>query len=97
MFRNHYRLGECRDCGTERVLRRRVPRHEVHLVLTIVTLGFWGLCWVITAIAARWEAWRCRECHRPQEDDPRTAPTRVTVSSETAVVSGFGLVHKHLD
>jgi len=97
MFRNHYRLGECKDCGTESVLRRRVPRHEVHLALTIVTMGFWGMCWIITAVAARWEPWRCRICRQPQEDGrlSRTAPDMA--STETAVGSSFGLVHEHVD
>jgi len=97
MFRNHYRLGECKDCRTESVLRRRVPRHEVHLLLTIATLGFWSLCWIITTIAARWEPWRCRNCHRPQEDDAPAHPSPDTASTEEAVGSRFGLVPEHLD
>ena len=97
MFRNHYRLGKCRDCGAESVLRRRVPRHEVHLVLTIVTLGFWGFCWIITIIAARWEPWRCRGCRRPQEEESPAEGASDTASTETAVGSAFGLVHKHLE
>jgi len=72
MFRNRYRLGECRDCGTECVFRRRVPRHELHLVLTIGTLGLWGLCWIITLFAARWEQWRCTDCRLPQVEDEGT-------------------------
>jgi hypothetical protein len=95
MFRNHYRLGECRECGTDSVLRRRVPRHEVHLVLTILTMGFWGFCWIITIIAARWEPWRCRGCDRPQEE-PRPEATRGHASAETAMGSAFGLVREHM-
>jgi hypothetical protein len=53
----------------ESVLRRRVPRHERHLVLTLGTLGLWGLCWIITMIAARWEPWRCTDCQQPQEKE----------------------------
>ena len=70
MFRNHYRVGVCKECGTECVMRRRVPLHQVHLLLTVFTLGFWGPCWIITLIAAAWEPWRCRECKRPQPDEP---------------------------
>lgn len=97
MFRNHYRLGKCKDCGTESVLRRRVPRHDLHLLLTIATMGFWGVCWVITVVAARWEPWRCRICRRPQGDGRQTAPAPDTAPTEVAVGSGFGLVHEHVD
>jgi hypothetical protein len=97
MFRNHYRLGECRDCGAESVLRRRVPRHEVHLALTIVTLGFWGMCWIITIIAARWEPWRCRRCRQPQEEQSPGEGASDPASTVTAVGSAFGLIHKHLE
>jgi len=68
MFRHRYRLAECMDCGMECVLRRRVPRHELHLVLTIGTLGLWAPCWLITLFAARWEPWRCTDCRRPQAE-----------------------------
>jgi hypothetical protein len=56
-----------------------VPRHELHLVLTLGTLGLWGLCWMITFIAARWEPWRCIDCRRAQSEEikpERSAPPR---------------------
>ncbi|MEP6668528.1 MAG: hypothetical protein ABJF10_05210 [Chthoniobacter sp.] len=97
MFRNHYRRGECRDCGTECVLRRRVPRHELHLALTIATVGFWGFCWIITVIAARWEPWRCTDCRRPQAGDPARDEAPEQSATEAGIGSNFGLVHEHSD
>jgi hypothetical protein len=97
MFRNHYRLGACRDCARESVLHRRVPRHEVHLALTIVTMGFWGFCWIITIIAARWKPWRCHCCRRPQEEERGAKRVSDTASTETAVGSAFGLMHEHVE
>ena len=86
MFRNRYRLGECRDCGTECVLRRRVPRHEFHLVLTIGTLGLWGLCWIITLIGAHWEPWRCTDCRRPQDEEVEEEEMVERPAAETTTV-----------
>jgi hypothetical protein len=97
MFRKHYRLGQCTGCGTESVLRRRVPRHEVHLALTICTLGLWGPCWLITKIAARWEPWRCTRCRRLQICPPPPEDALVPDPAATAVGAGFGLVHEPVD
>jgi len=94
MFRRHYRLAVCTECGTESVQRRRVPRHELHLALTVLTLGVWGVCWIITIIAARWEPWRCRECRLPQAEEamrPEPAPVGAIMSP------AFGLVHEQVD
>ena len=75
-------------------MRRRSPRHDLHLVLAIFTAGFWAPCWIITSIAAAWEPWRCRECGRPQPDDPKEpAPA----SGETLIGSAFGLTRKQAD
>ena len=94
MFRNHYRLAECRECGTECVQRRRVPRHEMHLGLTVLTLGVWGVCWIITLIAARWEPWRCRRCHRVQPEEPKAAEA---ISDGAMLGGAFGLAHEQAD
>jgi len=74
--------------------RRRVPRHEVHLVLTVLTLGLWGICWIITLIAARSEPWRCRECRRPQPDEP---DRREMPAAAGMLASHFNLVHEQPD
>lgn len=94
MFRNYYRLARCGECGTKCLQRRRAPRHSVHLILTIATFGLWGICWVITIIAARWEPWRCRECRRPQLDVPARRPLTTAVD---VVGSHLDLVHQHFD
>ncbi len=79
------------------MLRRRVPRHELHLALTIATMGFWGFCWIITVIAARWEPWRCTECRRPQAGDPECEEAPAPAATAAAMESTYGLVHDHSD
>jgi hypothetical protein len=74
-----------------------VPRHELHLALTIATLGFWGPCWFITWLAARWEPWRCTDCRRPQENPFPKEEAVTETSEEAAVGAGFGLVHEPVD
>jgi hypothetical protein len=62
----------------------------VHLVLTVLTLGLWGPCWIITAVAARFEPWRCRECRRPQPEEK--ASLEMTAAG-AMVGSSFALTH----
>ena len=97
MFRNHYRVGVCAECGTECVMRRRAPRHDLHLCITIATLGLWGPCWLITTIAAGWEPWRCRECKQPQPDDPGEVELLEPASPGTVMRSAFTLAPKGAD
>jgi hypothetical protein len=79
------------------VLRRRVPRHELHLALTVATMGLWGFCWIITVVAARWEPWRCTDCRRPQDSVPKKEEAPDPASTEAAMATSFALVHEHLD
>jgi hypothetical protein len=70
-----------------------VPRHQLHLALTVLTLGVWGICWIITIIAARFEPWRCHECLRPQPDEP--APLKPLRADEAGAT--FNLIHEHAE
>ncbi len=37
----------CRSCGVPRMHVQRKPNHRRHLLLTVVTVGFWLPVWVL--------------------------------------------------
>ena len=76
------------------VMRRRSPRHDLHLMLTILTAGFWGPCWIITVVAAMQEPWRCRECGRPQPEELKELDSG---SAGTVIGPAFGLARPQAD
>jgi len=57
--------GFCRSCSCERELSRRVADHRLHLILTILTLGLWGIAWISIWCGEQRRPWRCRICRRP--------------------------------
>jgi hypothetical protein len=80
--------GFCQSCSSERQLRRRVADHRVHLVLTLLTLGLWGIAWFSIWRGEQRQPWRCRMCRRPvrQVPSPDEASQGLPLG---AVVSGL--------
>ena len=37
--------------------------HRLHLILTICTLGLWGISWVAMCAQGWLGFWECRKCH----------------------------------
>ena len=50
----------CPRCHRQVLARRQAPSHLVHFILTVLTLGLWGIIWLLAAIFA--EPWRCAYC-----------------------------------
>jgi len=61
-----HRRSYCAFCDCERVFRRRPLDHGTHSILTIVTLGLWGVVWAGAILRhSKRETWRCGWCgHR---------------------------------
>jgi hypothetical protein len=50
----------CNSCGgTVRVVE---VNHWLHAVLTVLTLGLWGVSWLAWSIDVRRRPWVCGEC-----------------------------------
>lgn len=64
--------GWCVHCGQQRLTHRQSTNHVLHLILTLVTLGLWGIVWAIVAFNNRSKPGRCSVCgsavsaHQPQ-------------------------------
>lgn len=52
--------GYCRTCQKQVRIRRKGTNHLLHLILTLLTGGFWIIGWVMCAIKI--DGWRCSHC-----------------------------------
>lgn len=54
------KTGFCEQCDQQRPVFRDKANHILHLLLSIVTFGFWIIIWFLCAIKIG--GWRCKEC-----------------------------------
>lgn len=52
--------GYCDNCEKSVVVFRKGTNHILHLLMSVVTAGFWLIIWVLSAI--KFGGWRCTEC-----------------------------------
>jgi hypothetical protein len=72
---SHYRRFYCSPCEQVRRFRKPAPDHALHLRFTLLTLGAWGIGWLILSILAARRHWRCTFCHaRPGRGNLLEAP-----------------------
>jgi len=79
MFKRQYRRQWCESCSLECSHRRKYPNHLFHGLLTLCSLGLWGVSWISVTIAGRFERWVCLRCRAAQR--PATAEEPQTASS----------------
>jgi hypothetical protein len=51
----------CPDCGENVLAQSPTANHILHLILTILTLGFWVFAWVLV-IMSTIGVWVCTRC-----------------------------------
>lgn len=54
------RSGKCMECKERRKVTRKGINHVLHLLLSIVTFGFWLIVWLLVALNGT--SWRCETC-----------------------------------
>lgn len=52
--------GYCKECMGRKVVFRKGTNHILHLILSVLTMGFWIIVWVGSSI--KFGGWRCSEC-----------------------------------
>lgn len=57
-----YSTGFCKNCGKKKKLVRKGTNHILHLILSIITCGFWIIIWILASIFK--DHWRCDTCGR---------------------------------
>lgn len=51
----------CRTCQREVLAQKNTPNHILHLLLTLVTAGIWGIVWLIIVLT-NVGGYRCTNC-----------------------------------
>lgn len=95
---NFRRRGYCAFCEEHRTFCRTRISHPLHLTLTVVTLGVWGVAYAARLI--HWmlsERWRCTKCgHRFRADGTRSGepgrPGRAGTPAEAGPTGTRGLL-----
>ncbi len=52
--------GFCVTCNKNVMVRRKGTNHILHLLLSIITFGFWIIVWILVALKIG--SWRCTQC-----------------------------------
>lgn len=52
----------CPVCQRQTLYAKEGLNHVLHLILTLVTLGLWGIVWIILGIASAAKPTRCTQC-----------------------------------
>lgn len=52
--------GYCRKCNANVLVKRPGTNHVLHLLMSIVTVGFWIPIWFLCSIKIG--GWRCSQC-----------------------------------
>jgi hypothetical protein len=84
----------CKCCDQLRPFEKRTANHVLHLLLSIVTLGWWVLVWFFVTLAARGQPGRCRSCGsefvpKDREMSPIAALTILATILALLIAVGF--------
>jgi hypothetical protein len=52
----------CKDCDKNRLFEKQKPNHILHLILTVLTAGFWFVIWILLIVISTFSPFRCGEC-----------------------------------
>jgi hypothetical protein len=52
----------CLRCGSTQRFVRAPTNHRLHGMLTVLTLGLWGVSWLAIVIWHRVWPWQCKNC-----------------------------------
>ncbi len=57
---DEHRSGFCEHCKKRVVVFRPGPNHALHLLLSILTVGWWLIIWLLSCV--QFGGWRCVNC-----------------------------------
>lgn len=55
----------CRLCKRQVLVRQETPNHTVHVLITLLSCGLWGIVWLALTLMALGNPWRCSNCGSP--------------------------------
>jgi hypothetical protein len=54
--------GFCKSCDRQTMIQRPGTNHILHLILSVLTMGFWVVIWILASVKIG--GWRCGSCGR---------------------------------
>ncbi len=63
----------CKECNKRGRFERVGVSHILHLLLSIITMGFWGIVWLVLCFTK--VPWRCSTCGHVwnKEEEPKAS------------------------
>ena len=52
----------CDRCKQNVLVRKPATNHILHLILSLITVGFWIPIWILVGISVASTKWRCTHC-----------------------------------
>lgn len=52
----------CRHCDAVMPTVKKSPNHILHLILSLLTGGFWLIIYALVAFETSFRSWRCQRC-----------------------------------
>lgn len=75
----------CHQCARLVPAHRPSTNHILHLLLSLVTLGFWVLIWVLSTVKIG--GWRCSQCGGTKLTSPGdTNPGSITANQKAVLI-----------
>lgn len=65
--------GWCKYCQQQQLMVKPRINHVLHLILTLVTLGVWGIVWIGLGLMSALKRYRCSQCGTPAGKTPKRA------------------------
>lgn len=56
----------CPTCNRQSMFQKQKINHILHLILTVLTFGVWGVVWICLAISNSSKPVRCVQCGLPK-------------------------------
>ncbi len=55
-----YKGKYCKRCNKHILAQRKGTNHILHLIITILTIGFWAIIWI--GVGIKFGGWQCSHC-----------------------------------
>lgn len=78
----------CEHCNAHRLVTRPKANHVLHLLLTLLTAGFWSPIWILCAIAPG--PYRCPTCGGVCETNEQMLTRDIAIGIGSAVMLVIG-------
>lgn len=57
---------QCKTCQAPRLFQKEGTSNVLHLLLSVITFGFWLFIWIAMAVANAFKPFRCTTCGQPK-------------------------------